>query len=151
MRVAFMLAIAFVLLGCLGEGNENWSGELKDTAKVQLPDGKIVDCEIRDTQAGRENGLMGYDSLCNSCGMLFIFEKPGRYGFWMKSMKFPIDIVFIDEDWKVVGIAQDVPPCLDGQCTTYYPDSGARYVLEIKANGTVGHGIGVGSRIKKTE
>ncbi|MFH1471055.1 MAG: DUF192 domain-containing protein [Candidatus Micrarchaeota archaeon] len=148
MRIAALLAIALLLLGCLGEGNGDWGGE-PDTAKVQLPDGKIVDCEIRDTQAGREEGLMGHDSLCGSCGMLFVFESPGRHGFWMKSMKFPIDIVFIDEGWKVVGIAQDVLPCLGEPCTTYYPDSNAMYVLELPANATSGHGIGVGSGITR--
>jgi uncharacterized membrane protein (UPF0127 family) len=148
-KIPLALALVFfalVLAGCLDSGQKGYG-----TAKVQLPDGKLIDCEVRDTDAGRESGLMGYDSLCESCGMLFVFDNDARYAFWMKNMKMNIDIIFIDKDWKVVGIAQDVPPCPKEPCAVYRPETNARYVLELKANATGEHKIFIDSGIKKIE
>ncbi len=179
--IFLMLIIAFLLLGCLGErggqatggptGNETvrtpdgtgtgkGTGDgtgnetalpVPDEAKVRLPDGKIIGCELALTQQEIQLGLMGRNGLCGSCGMLFIFNNEGRHGFWMKNMKFNIDIIFIGKDWKVVGIAQDAPPCKSEPCTVYYPDSDALYVLELNANSTSEHGIKIGSEIARIE
>ena len=65
--------------------------------------------------------------------MLFIFEKPGVYGFWMKNMVIPVDIIFIDENKKVVHIEERVQPCENDPCKIYRPKSPVKYVLEVKA------------------
>jgi uncharacterized protein len=119
------------------------------SAKVMLPDGKAIDCEVPLTGAGKELGLMHRKTLCESCGMLFIFDREGKLSFWMKNMEMNIDMVFINKDWKVVGIAQDVEPCLKEPCTIYSPNFPAQYVLELNANATREHGIFVGSEIRR--
>ena len=63
--------------------------------------------------------------------MLFIFERSGRYGFWMKEMRFAIDIVWIGEDLRIVHIAADVTP--ETYPEVFKPPEAARYVLEMPA------------------
>jgi uncharacterized membrane protein (UPF0127 family) len=93
--------------------------------------------ELARTPQAREQGLMGRDGLEPGSGMLFIFDAPGRYSFWMKNMKFPIDILWLDSDRKLVHIAESVPPCQSEPCPVYTPLSDARYVLEIPAGEAV--------------
>jgi len=64
--------------------------------------------EIADTLGERERGLSGKQSLGDDKGMLFIFEEETLPGFWMKDMKFPIDILWIDENKKIVGIEKNM-------------------------------------------
>jgi uncharacterized membrane protein (UPF0127 family) len=87
--------------------------------------------EIAQTPDARERGLMGRGGLKSGAGMLFIFEASGRYGFWMKNMKFPIDIIWLDNAKKVVHIAKSVPPCRKDPCPVYMPPYFARYIVEI--------------------
>lgn len=79
-------------------------------------------------------GLSKYTSLPEDQGMLFEFTEPGYYPFWMKDMKFAIDIIFIDGD-KIVSIAQDVPApkSPDENLPQYQPEAPANKVFEIKA------------------
>jgi uncharacterized membrane protein (UPF0127 family) len=140
-----LLAVLLFLSGC------SQSTKVMDTAKVQLPDGTVIDCEVPLTTNGIERGLMYRDGICEKCGMLFVFQNDARQRFWMKNMKFDIDIIFINKDWKVVGIAQDVPPCASEPCAIYSPNSNARYVLELEANATAKHNIFLDSEIKRID
>jgi uncharacterized membrane protein (UPF0127 family) len=63
---------------------------------------KVIKAEVRDTDAGRSLGLSGKESLKANEGMLFIFDTPTTYGFWMKDMKFAIDIVWLDPNKRIV-------------------------------------------------
>jgi hypothetical protein len=77
--------------------------------------------------------------------MLFLFEKPGTYRFWMKGMRFPIDIVWIRDD-EVVGIEHNVPlPAAIPQ--TYTPPVPVAVVLELPAGDAARRGIEIGSRV----
>ncbi len=92
--------------------------------------------ELAVTQQ-QEQGLSGRPSLAPGTGMLFIFGSEGRHSFWMKDMRFPLDIVWISAEHAVVDITEDVPPPAPGQTTsdlpTYMPAEPAQYVLEINA------------------
>jgi uncharacterized membrane protein (UPF0127 family) len=87
--------------------------------------------DIADTPEKKSLGLGVRESMDEGEAMLFVFESPGSQGFWMNGMKFPIDIIWIGEDKKVVHIEHSLQPCptvLD--CPTYTPDGNAMYVLE---------------------
>ncbi|MBI2036305.1 DUF192 domain-containing protein [Candidatus Microgenomates bacterium] len=92
--------------------------------------------EVADNDNRRAKGLSKRDSINNQEGMLFIFDTAGFYSFWMKEMKFPIDILFI-KDNKIVTIYQSVPNPKNGTALTdlplYKPREAANYVLEINA------------------
>jgi uncharacterized membrane protein (UPF0127 family) len=63
--------------------------------------------------------------------MLFVFDAPQRQGFWMKDMKFAIDIVWLDESKSIVHIESNVLPSSYPQI--YRPDARAKYVIEFHA------------------
>ncbi len=101
--------------------------------QVQIA-GQRVRVDVALTSVEQEQGLSGRESLAENTGMLFVFEKPGKYPFWMKDMNFPIDIIWIGEDMKVVYIKKDARPELFPE--TYGPgadDKEAKYVLEVKS------------------
>lgn len=103
--------------------------------------------------ADRKKGLSGRNSLPLNQGMLFVFEKKGPYQFWMKDMKFAIDIIWIDENKKIVDIIADVPPepgTSDKKLRKYSSRSDALYVLEVNAGLSVLHELGIGDQINFT-
>ncbi len=90
-----------------------------------------VTVSIADNEEERSKGLSGVESLKEEEGKLFIFDKEGRYGFWMKDMLFPIDIIWIDNSGHVVHIEESVLP--DSYPTIYSTPVSARFVLEVNA------------------
>ena len=74
-------------------------------------------------------------------GLLFIFDKTGDYGFWMKDMNFPIDIIWIKDD-KVVYVLPDVKQ--DSYPNVFYSSEPANEVLEINAGLSEKLGINAG-------
>ncbi len=90
-----------------------------------------VRVEIADSQLERERGLSGRAEIGKQHnGMFFIFPKEEYIGIWMKDMKFPIDIVWIGEDLKVIGIEKNVSP--NTYPRIFRPDRPAKYVLETE-------------------
>jgi len=65
--------------------------------------------------------------------MLFLFASPEFHGIWMKNCKFPIDIVWLDEEKKVVDVKEAAPPCKADPCPVYQPLRRAAYVVELNA------------------
>ena len=86
-----------------------------------------VVAEIADTSALRGRGLSGRGSLSEERSILFVFPEPGRYGFWMPDMRFPIDIVWIDERHTVIGLTERVSP--DSYPTVFYPPGPVSFLL----------------------
>jgi uncharacterized membrane protein (UPF0127 family) len=63
--------------------------------------------------------------------MLFVFPKADTYGFWMKDMQVPIDIIWLSDQGRILGIEDSIAPST--YPTTFYPPSPVRYVLEVRA------------------
>ena len=83
----------------------------KNSSKVCIEDKICFYVEVADTLNEREKGLSGKQSLEINKGMLFIFEKETLSGFWMKDMNFPIDIIWIDKNMRIIGIEKSPVPC----------------------------------------
>ena len=77
-------------------------------------------------------GLSGRDKLDKDKGMIFIFEEKGKHSFWMKNVKFPLDIIFISDD-TIVDIAKNAEPKKenDTNIPIFTPKENANFVLEI--------------------
>jgi uncharacterized protein len=88
-------------------------------------------------------GLGGRNSLCQSCAMLFQFTKPEKYTFWMKDMRFPLDIIWIS-DGKVVYLEKNVSENFPG---IMIPSTDADQVLEINAGNADKFDIKIGDMI----
>lgn len=96
---------------------------------------RVIIAEIAATAALRGRGLSGRDRLGSKEGMLFIFDEPSRYSFWMKDMKFPIDIIWIRQN-LIVGIEENIPPPLSQEVSelkVYEPPLPVTQVLEVAA------------------
>ncbi len=97
---------------------------------------KTYSVTIAKTEAELQKGLSGRSSLNSGNGMLFVFPDKQRYTFWMNDMKFPIDIIFINDN-KVVDFVENAPAPAAGQSAAslprYTPSGEVNYVLEVNA------------------
>lgn len=82
------------------------------------------------TQEQQKQWLMNVSSLPSDQWMLFVFPKSDYYSFWMKNTLIPLDMIWIDENYKIVDI-QSVLPCKQKDCLSYKPIFPSKYVLEI--------------------
>ncbi len=100
-------------------------------------------CEVADTPSERMTGLMGRQSMDEDAGMLFVFDPSGFPTMWMKNTFIPLDMLWLDDDFKVVHIEYAVP-CVQMPCMSYGSPSPAKYVLELNAGYVQRHNIKVG-------
>jgi uncharacterized membrane protein (UPF0127 family) len=103
------------------------------TTALTLPSGKVLEVEVLVRDEDRAMGVMFRPSLPLDRGLLFVFEQSDFHGFWMKNCRFPIDMVWLDEEKRVVHLAEAVPPCKSEPCPVYEPLRRARYVVETNA------------------
>jgi uncharacterized membrane protein (UPF0127 family) len=111
-------------------------------------DGSMVSlsAEIADNPVTRAKGLMGRSSLGENEGMLFVFDSPGIYSFWMLNTSIPLDAIHIAENGTVVDIIQMEPCGLNvTKCPSYPGKAPAKYVLEVNQGFAKRHGIKTGS------
>lgn len=99
--------------------------------KTVCINGSCFDVELAETREQRIKGLMHREALAENSGMLFIYNEEDYYSFWMKNMKFPIDIIWMDRNKEVVHMEKDVPPCQNDECPNYKPSQKAMHILEI--------------------
>lgn len=110
--------------------------------------GHVFRAEVADTPAKLELGLGKRDALAPSAAMYFPMGDARRWLFWMKGMRFPIDIVWI-ADGKVVDVSPNAPPPQKGQDpTTFNPSDPADAVLEINAGQAEAYGIRPGADVR---
>jgi hypothetical protein len=86
-----------------------------------------IQAAVASTPQSREQGLMQTKYLCENCGMLFVFPKPGKHSFWMKNTHLPLSIAFIAKDGRILNI--DEMQALSTQTHTAQGD--ALYALEM--------------------
>ena len=120
-----------------------------DTAKVCFKN-VCVRAEVVADDPARIKGLMFREKLGDNEGMLFVFPFDARQSFWMKNMRFALDIIWIDRDKMIVDMREDVPPCAADACRGLNPQAACRYVLEVTAGFVRRHGIKAGQRIRFT-
>lgn len=101
---------------------------------IRTPEGFTIQAELADTPFKRAQGLMYRESLADDRGMLFIFGESQAWTFWMKGTRLPLDIIWLNEQKKIVHIEPDLPTCsLPGNaCPQYQSNEPALYVLELR-------------------
>lgn len=99
--------------------------------------------EIADTQAKRAKGLMLRTTLGTDAGMLFVFPDNQIRCFWMKNTLIPLSIAYIDNQGKILEIADMFP--LDERPVCSKKE--ARFALEVNQHWFKKNLITVGDRI----
>ncbi|MBI4160668.1 MAG: DUF192 domain-containing protein [Candidatus Yanofskybacteria bacterium] len=107
---------------------------------------RTIRAEVADTPEKRARGLSARDELADDEGMLFVFNEPGYHGFWMKEMRFPIDIIWADFSGRIVDIATGVMPETYPQ--VFKPREQAKYVLELNAGFAADNMIKIGGTME---
>lgn len=107
-----------------------------------------IDIEIADNDEKSQQGLMYRKSMDENRGMLFVFEKAAPHSFWMKNTLISLDIIFLDENKKIIKIHKHTTP----MSTKDLPSGGPTlYVVEVNAGYTDKYGIGEGDMINFTK
>ncbi|MEY4731030.1 MAG: hypothetical protein RL020_2188 [Pseudomonadota bacterium] len=91
--------------------------------------GHTIRAEVARTQEERSKGLMNRRHMGKNDGMLFVFEQPQTVSMWMKNTLLPLSVAFIDDQGRIINIAEMLPETL----TTHSSLSPAKYALEMNA------------------
>ncbi len=142
--IVIFLAVAAVYLKPFGFG----------TVKKNLMVGsEVFEVGIADNVVSRAQGLSGRPYLDEKEGLLFLFSFPRNSGFWMKDMKFPIDIVWINSG-KVIGFSENLQPQPGKSIFSlpiYYPPDIVDPVLEINAGAVAKYNLQAGDTVSLEE
>jgi uncharacterized membrane protein (UPF0127 family) len=106
----------------------------------------VADVAINEEQ--KTKGLAVKDQLNENEAMLFVFTTSGNHAFWMKDMKFPIDIIWMDDNKTVVHIERSLDPCDPTSCPIYQPNTNSLYVLETVAGFANKYNVTEGTKMK---
>jgi hypothetical protein len=104
-----------------------------------------ITIEIADTPEARIRGLMERWSLSDLHGMLFIFDSPEVQRFWMHNTPLSLDMIFVDENRRILNIAESTTPMSK---QTYASRGPAKYVVEVRAGFSKRHGIEEGMAVQ---
>lgn len=115
----------------------------RPTIQVKVASG-VYNVWMATTEASRIQGLSGVESLPAGGGLLMDFKEDAQWGIWMKDMKIPLDIVWLNGDKKIIYIVKNASPAL-GTETKFIPKDQARYVLELPAGAVDKAAIKVGT------
>ena len=119
----FVLIIIFFLFLFLVQN------KLPDNFKYIKVGYTTLKVEIVSTPEAQERGLSGRRELKDNAGMLFVFNSPDKYYFWMKDMNFSIDMIYLDENLNVVYLKKNATP--ESYPEAFSPDKNALYVCYV--------------------
>lgn len=140
MNKILVISISLAAILSLGAFGYTFYKSIKPTAEIR---GNTFRLEVVKNDKDKQIGLSKYKNFPKDQGMLFVFDKAGFYPFWMKDMKFPIDIIFINNN-KITTIYSNLPINV---LTIYSPTSPSDKVFEIDANLSKQYGFNKGDLV----
>ena len=136
------LGLVALLFACHSQAAPNMSPP-SAAVRFETPRGPwVVRVEIANTDATRERGLMFRRELAQDAGMIFLFPTTEEHGFWMRNTLIGLDMIFLGEDRRVVGVVTAAPQT-DTIRSVHQP---SRYVVEVSAGEAAAHAVGPGTR-----
>lgn len=143
MRASFTIVVigALVMAGCLIVFFKGHTVHAPGASKTSIG----FQYDIVTDPVAQEKGLGGRATVPENYGMLFVFPNDGRYGFWMKDMIVPIDIIWLSDNGTIVGIDADV--ATSTYPAVFYPPELVRYVLETRAGEALRQGWSTGTAL----
>jgi uncharacterized membrane protein (UPF0127 family) len=122
-----------------------------DTTPTVTIGGASFTVDLADTPEKRFQGLSGREVLEEGTGMLFVFQEERQHTFWMKDMRFPLDMIWITAECAIADIIADVPnpppDQIDGVLPTYSPSAPGTFVLELNAGVAASSGLQTGDQM----
>ena len=142
-----LILSALTLTAC--HSSDNVEPDALNSRTVTLPDGFQVAAEVEVNPEDMARGMMYRSELPPGHGMLFVHGTPGRYPYWMANCKIALDIIWLDQDHRVVEISPDTPPCPSGgsDCPTYGGHATSSFGFELGAGQAAKHKVIVGSTL----
>jgi uncharacterized membrane protein (UPF0127 family) len=137
--IYFFIVIAFLAVFSFLANNPKNISSSQSVVKIGNTE---VQVEVAVTPEAQEQGLSGRPGLKDKEGMLFVFDAPAKHYFWMKDMNFPIDMIFLDSNSKVVYIKKNAQP--ESYPDTFGGELDSKYVLEVVSGFSDIHNIQVG-------
>jgi hypothetical protein len=134
--LAIIVLLVLVFVGILTYSVYKPKDKSKDYPKVSTVEQKLVRIDFEKLELAlkpeeHRRGLMFRDSICDRCGMLFVFPEEKELSFWMLNVNFPLDLIFMDSSGKIVKIYENTTP--NNADKKYVSESPAQFVLEVKA------------------
>lgn len=143
MRRMLLVGMGMLLVvGCADRAQDPAQGALP-TVRVTVGT-QTFTLEVANTDATRQRGLMFRESMPADHGMLFVFDRPNPRSFWMRNTLIPLDILFLDENGRVLNIEPMRP--LDEQTNTR-SFGAAQYAIELNQGAAERAGVRAGDRI----
>lgn len=146
--IIFVLLLGLLIFGgffILQDRSSLTSDDFVQTLPAIKIRGASIEVELAKTPEEQAQGLSGKTSLPENQGMLFLYDKPGLYSFWMKDMNFPIDIIWVDENYRIADITKNLSP--DTFPQSFQPSKPAQYVLEVNTGFADRNNIRVGDTV----
>ncbi|MCA9348933.1 DUF192 domain-containing protein [Candidatus Saccharibacteria bacterium] len=147
LRRSNRVILLIVVLAAIGVASSLLLYQQSISTNQAQPTSLGIHLEYAITSVERSRGLSGRPTLDEESGMLFVFESENYYSFWMKDMNFPLDIIWMDSDFRIVDIVYNAPPAGSMPEVTYTSDKPAKYVLEINAGQAQARGYYLGNRL----
>ncbi len=159
---ALLLALLIAAVAGCGDGGNGNGGEAertttatatgpvfeRGTVVLESERGDVeIEVEIAETPVQQQLGLMHRETLASEAGMVFLFAKETRGGFWMKDTLIPLSIAFFDHDGKILRIL-DMEPSEADPCPAYDPQISYRGALEVNKGAFARWGVAAGDRIR---
>jgi uncharacterized membrane protein (UPF0127 family) len=151
----FVLIAAAFLLGSCRESPKNpvetepitFTKEGELSIYKALSDSLIIsyNIEIAETDYETQTGLMYRESMEPDQGMFFIFPDVLYHSFYMKNTKFPLDLIFIDEELRIASYKENAQPLDETGLSSEVP---VQYVLEVNAGQREKYSLEIGDRIE---
>lgn len=102
-----------------------------------------IEAEVAATPGERSQGLMQRQQLAANAGMIFVFPVAATHCFWMKNTPLPLSIAFLDEQGRIINIAEMAPLSESNHC----PAQPARFALEMNRGWFAAKGLKAGAVI----
>jgi len=143
--------LVFAVLTLMAPAKPPWRSQVAALPRITISiDGVPLQAEVARTPDEQQRGLGYRDGLANDSGMLFVYDEAAAHTFWMKGMRFCLDIVWIERG-TIVGAAEGICPAAAGTSDAGIPRARApepvHDVLEVPAGWLAAHGLGIDSAV----
>ena len=159
LSIVLVSVFLFSLVNCSGTDRQTQRETVQEertltyetTVAFLSPSGdtlSVIDAAVADDQSSRTQGLMNVTSMPQDAGMIFIFDENQPRSFWMASTPLSLDLIFANEDFRIVRIHRNASPYSQESIASGAP---AKYVVEVNAGYTLQHDINEGGSIRIPE